>query len=588
MPLVKKCLLFTLFLFIAQFVEAQNKKYPTDLIERLRAQALEKPAAADSEITIYITKALADKDSFMYAKLLDTKGIAKRNMGNYAEAIESHKKAYDIFNLMGNKNGTAGCLNSLAIMMIRTGKFEEATKYGLAALKDVNMKDSSLVTAIYINLGVGYDYSDQTQLAIETYKKALPYAATQKDPDYSLGCIHHDIAVCYSMLEDYKKATEYEMIAWDYQRKCGNKDLLARIGISMGSNYLDQGLTDKAMYYYEIGKKAAEEINSVELLEEYYNHIIELYITRKDSKNALESIMQLNLLRKKQYSDENAKNIAEAETKFNVSIKNKEIENLKINKNLAELKAERSTLLRNVMIGVVLVAMALIGVLFGNYSLRKKNLVLLAREKQLVESEKKALEKNNELLQNENMLARFEILKSQVSPHFLFNTLNALSYLIETDSDKAVQFTNAFSKLYRTILELKDQNLITLEQELGHVQSYFFLQLTRFGNSLKIDKNIPPEYNNLKLPPFGIQLAVENAINHNIVSDDRPLCIKIYCEDNFLTIENNLQLKTKTVKSTSMGIANIKSRYSFFTDINPEFNKTETSFIVKLPLLNEA
>jgi len=581
-----KNILFSILLFSSVIsFRADGKAINQVLLDSLKKQVQTKPAEVDSIIDSLILTALSQKDSFSYAKLLNIKGLAQRNTGKFADAIKSHNLAYDVFNLLGRKSEASASLSSIGIVMLRTAQYEEAKKYFLEALENIDKTDSVMLNVLYGNLGVAYDYTDHMDLAIETYKKALLYIQSPTDY-YSMGSLNHNIGVCYSMLKDFKKSEKYEMIALDYLKKTESMDLLARIGISLGSLYLDNMMLDKAVKYYAIGGEAALKTNNVELELEYYTHMIELYITKKDPEKALLYFDKFNTLKSELYSKENLKNIAEAETKFNVALKNKEIENLKMIKNVADLKMQRARQTRNVMLVIILLSLVVLIFLYRNYKLRKRNLWLLAREKQLVESEKKALEKNNEYLENENMLARFEILKSQVSPHFLFNTLNALSWLIESDPEKAVHFTNAFSKLYRKILELKDQNLITLEQELNHVESYFFLQQTRFGENLKILKDINAEYSLLKLPPFSIQLAVENAINHNMITETEPLHVKLYCSENFLVIENNLQQKINSVKSTSIGIANIKSRYSFFTDTRPEFTKTNGSFIVKLPLIS--
>jgi tetratricopeptide (TPR) repeat protein len=574
-----------LFLFTANtLLFAGNRQ---QIADSLRSMVIDEPDAVERQVEKHLKEALAAGDTYIYARLLDIRGLAKRNLGKYAEAINDHKAAYDLHSKMNNRRGMAGSLNSIAIIMIRTNKFDEALKYLDDALKSTEPSDSGMLNSIYINKGVCYDYTDRPELAIETYKTALPYVIGMKD-DYGIGVVLHDIAVCYGVLKKYEEAENYEFEALKYQERSGNKDLLARIYISLGSYSLEQRKMEAALQYFTKGAAAAEDIRSVELQEECMAHLIEFYIRKPDPDKALQYIEKLELLKEEVYSSENSKHIAEAETRFNVALKNKEIENLKISKNLAELQAERSKLIRNVMAVIVLLVLVVFIFIVRNYQLRKKNLSLVTREKELIEKEKKMLEQNNELLQNENMLARFEILKSQVSPHFLFNTLNALSYLIESDSEKAMQFTTAFSKLYRTILELKDKNLITLQEELAHVESYFFLQLTRFGSSLRIASDIPLEVRMLKLPPFSIQICIENAINHNVVSEKYPLEIRIYAENKFLVIENNLREKAKSFKSTSIGIANIRSRYSFFTSLAPQFIKESDRFIVKLPLLDAA
>ncbi len=553
------------------------------------ADSLRKMAGSDPDKVIRVADSLEKAalemgDSLLYVRTLDAKGLAKRNKGDYAEAIRIHSLAYSIYQQMHNQRSAAGNLSSIGIIMLRTNQMKEAKKYFLDALKMLEPTDSVMLNVVYTNLGVAYDYSDRPDKAIESYQQAMRYInPTDK---YSLAVSELNIGVCHDFLKDFRQAEACYFRALEYQKSTGNQDLLARICISLGGMYFERGNMEKAYEFFERGGKAAKESHSVELEEKYYENLIPFYIRKKDSEKALYYVGKLNKLKAEIYSREQSKSIAEAETHFKVALKNKEIENLTISKNLADLKMERDRWIRLIMLGVLTLSLIILFIVYRNYKLRKKNIYLLAREKKLVESEKMILEKNNELLESQNILARYEILKSQVSPHFLFNTLNALSYLIESDPEKAVAFTNAFSKLYRKVLELKDKNLITLEEELSHVTSYFFLQQTRFGNKLKIRQEIGKECLQCRLPPFCIQLTVENAINHNRVTETEPLMIRIYTKDHVLYIENNLQPRAETVKSTSVGIANIRARYSFFTENAPEFTKTSGTFIARLPLLS--
>ena len=121
--------------------------------------------------------------------------------------------------------------------------------------------------------------------------------------------------------------------------------------------------------------------------------------------------------------------------------------------------------------------------------------------------------------------------------------MNILSSLINRDQQKAVEFVNNFSKVYRKLLELREQPLVNLKQELEFTEAYLFLQRMRFDSSLKVEMNLGEGETELELPPFTLQLLVENAIKHNIVSMSKPLTIKIEKEQNFISVSNNLQTK---------------------------------------------
>lgn len=188
-------------------------------------------------------------------------------------------------------------------------------------------------------------------------------------------------------------------------------------------------------------------------------------------------------------------------------------------------------------------------------------------------------------LQKENYRAELENLKNQVNPHFLFNSLNVLVSLIQLDAERATVFTRKLSELYRSFLDNSSEQLIPLQKELGIIDAYVYLLKTRFGETVKFDMKIASEVKQLQLPPGSLQVLLENAIKHNGSTRKKPLQIEIFNEEDVLVIKNNLQPRLDQVESTRLGLKNIESRYSFLSGKKPEFIKTETHFIGKLPLL---
>ncbi len=188
-------------------------------------------------------------------------------------------------------------------------------------------------------------------------------------------------------------------------------------------------------------------------------------------------------------------------------------------------------------------------------------------------------------LQKENFQAQLQSLKSQVSPHFLFNSLNVLRSLIPQDPGKASDFTERLSDLYRAFLENSVQQLIPLKKELEVVNSYIFLLETRFGSAVKFELDIPSEVEQLQLPPGALQMLIENAIKHNGSTRKKPLRIEIFVEEDYLCVQNNLQPRLDEVRSTNTGLENIRRRYDYFSDKEVIIEKSKEKFIVKLPLL---
>ncbi len=213
------------------------------------------------------------------------------------------------------------------------------------------------------------------------------------------------------------------------------------------------------------------------------------------------------------------------------------------------------------------------------YTLKKRNKVL--------EEDKARLQLQNERMEKENILSQFSILKNQINPHFLFNSMNILAAIIPDSPEKAVAFTTRFAKLYRKVLELRDQLIIPLQQELEFVDSFLFLQKMRFEDSLIVNYDIEDRHKQSCLPPFALQLLVENAIKHNIVSEDRPLSIDIFTKDDSLHVSNNLQLRGSVEDSTGIGLANLCARYAMIAKQQIFSGTEEGRYLTRLPLLLE-
>lgn len=182
--------------------------------------------------------------------------------------------------------------------------------------------------------------------------------------------------------------------------------------------------------------------------------------------------------------------------------------------------------------------------------------------------------------------AQLQNLKNQINPHFLFNNMSVLSSLVYKDQDKAVDFINQLSKVYRYLLDNKDRELVTLEDELTFIRSYTYLLQIRFDTNIKFTIEVENSALQKLVPPMAIQILVENAIKHNEISEELPLSVSITNYENELVVTNNLQLRTNTEPSSKTGLKNIKDRYHYFTDKPVEIIESEKSFVVKIPLLH--
>jgi ligand-binding sensor domain-containing protein len=189
-------------------------------------------------------------------------------------------------------------------------------------------------------------------------------------------------------------------------------------------------------------------------------------------------------------------------------------------------------------------------------------------------------------LHEERMEFEYEHLKSQVNPHFLFNSLNTLTNLIDENKESAVEYTIKLSDLYRNMLAFKDKDLVLLVDELEILKNYIYIQQSRFGKALIVNYEIPEiVLNTKKIIPMALQLLVENAIKHNIVSTSQPLLIKIEANMQEIEVRNKVSPKLSKEKSAGIGLQNISNRYKLLMNRPIQFGIEGNEFIVKLPLL---
>ena len=191
-----------------------------------------------------------------------------------------------------------------------------------------------------------------------------------------------------------------------------------------------------------------------------------------------------------------------------------------------------------------------------------------------------------ERFKKQSLQIRYEMLKTQVNPHFLFNSLNTLSSLIYSDQGTAHNFIRKLAKVYRNVLEYRGRGLISVSEELYAVNSYIDLIQLRFKGKLDLDMQIDEKWGDHMVPPIIFQMLIENAIKHNEASEKKPLSIWVYEENNYIVFKNTLQLKSSKGYSSKIGLDNICSHYDLVTDKQVEINETTDFFIVKIPLLD--
>lgn len=194
----------------------------------------------------------------------------------------------------------------------------------------------------------------------------------------------------------------------------------------------------------------------------------------------------------------------------------------------------------------------------------------------------------SEHLKRKNVEIQYAALASQINPHFLFNSLNTLSSLIQINPEKATVFTREFSKIYRYVLDSRDRLIVTLQEELDFLNSYLYLQRIRYDSGLDASIEIDASCLSLFLPPLSLQLLAENAIKHNEISEENPLHLTIIGKSSRLEVINNYRpIKKSNREGSGLGLKNMTERYSHYTDIVPVFKVENEKYIAIIPLIED-
>jgi tetratricopeptide (TPR) repeat protein len=353
-------------------------------------------------------------------------------------------------------------------------------------------------------------------------------------------------------------------------RLAKTNDGLANIYKSLGSLSLQENNPNQAVEHYLTAEKIATENKINRLLPNLYDNLSTAYAKAGNVEQSILYKDKLIAAHNETFNEELAKQVSEMQAKYEAEKKDIEISSLNKDQEIAHARVEY----RNLVI-ILFACILIMGFILG------RNILL----KQRVSNERLGVE--NVLLQKEKIEARYEMLKSRVNPHFLFNGLSTLASVVNEDPTLAEKFIVRFSQLYRAILETGNTSLVTLGEEMKVVENYLYLQQVRFEDSLILDVQIPEALYDYKIPPFSLQLVVENAIKHNIVNPDKKLTLRIYVLDSAVVVENSLQERLTGVISTGIGQESIRERYKIVSDTAPEFIKTETVYLVKLPLIKE-
>ncbi len=575
------------------FIDSLTKELAKPLSDSVRVDVLHELAIGlkgenSAKALEYIHDAIAIAsqmdNTYRKGRSIDIKGLVYRTQGLYDKALSCHLQALQLYKgLSRAERWNAYALTNMAIVYIEFKRYEAARKTIAYAIKLVeNVKDypadtlwkyTYLCTG-YSNMGAILGYMGNIKASLMYFHKSLATAIRISN--------RTSMALAYGNIGESYRLLKQDMLAERYIRKAIQLSSAAR-DFAFYYNAMAE-ICEQSGKYEEAEKYALEVLRLAERVD--FNIAIAtlktlsgLYERKGDHKKALNYYKRFHDLNDSTINIASVKQLNTLQTQYESEAKDNEILLLNQHKQLIEATAEKDKAVRNLII--ILLAFAIVvSAVVG------RNFVLKQRIAHRTLSEKTALiEKSNAELIKDNTEAKYELLKSKINPHFLFNSLSTLSSLVRESEELALKYIQSFSSLYRSILETSEVKLFELRNEIKIVEHYLLLQQMEYEDNLIVNIRIPSKVETCLMPPFSIQMAVENAIKHNIITSKDKLFINIYVEEEAIVIENSFQKKTIKPVSTKTGQKNIEERYKIISDNRPVFEQVDKLYRVRLPLL---
>ena len=547
------------------------------------------------------------------ARALNSTGVYHYLIGEYAKAFSYYQKSLDRFLELGDEKRAAALYANMGLIYRDQGNNLAALEYQQKAFAiNEKLRDTAAMSGDFINLANLYQDRGDVGKALEYYDRSLQL---KKNPDKDdLGLIYNNIGALYAGIEsEYPKALIFYQKSLKIREEIGDKVGMAVNYHNIGQLYskmgeLEKGIeyTQKAIQLHEIlgdkngvanslyilgeialqkkdyGQAAAWCKESLDLSRAFSALPVErracycLYLTYKGAGQPAKALgfhEEFKLLTDSLREEELEIKLNQFEFQKEVLADSltREEENLKVQlAHQAELRQKDQD--QNM-------------ILIGTLVLLVIALAFLSRMLYFQRSSEK-FQSKAEKLEKQKLLGEIALLKTQINPHFLFNSLSILSSLVHADPDLSEKFIDQLSESYRYILEQRDQSLVTLRTELEFIYSYAFLLKIRFENKFDILYDIPENHlDRHKIAPLTLQLLIENAVKHNKMSVKEPLHIRVGIEEGMLLVQNQLQPRTTSSPSTGMGLENIRNSYALLSNRSVWAGPMEGNFIVKVPLV---
>ncbi len=534
--------------------------------------------------------------------------------GEYPESFRLFQQSLEIRKSIGDKQGVAAVLGNFGLLYSEQGNNIKALEFMTQSLKiNEEMKDTLGMCANYNNLASLYQDLGNHAKALEYYNRSVSLYHPERDK-LSIALSYNNIANVYRSDSAYDKALDYLTRSLEIRTAFNDRTGMAINYINLGTLYVAQNNLDKAVPYIEESIALFRELNDKPGLTAAHHAMGDVALRQKrwrdaerwcaDALELARSIDKIDLQRDAcfclygaekgrgrydraltYYETYAALNDSLQQGETEVRLSQLEFEKAMLTDSLTREEEKRAlrtayqdTINRKnrtltgilIVTGIVVVLASLF--LVGMMMFRRRAVVLQLKTQQL---------------ENQQLLHEIDLLRTQVNPHFLFNSLSILSSLVRQDPDLSEQFIDQLSKSYRYILEQKEQTLVTLRTEMEFIRSYAFLLKIRFDKKLDIRFDLPEDQlDHYRIAPLTLQLLVENAVKHNRMSVKEPLAVTVFIDENrHLVVRNHLQPRTTPAASTGMGLQNIINRYALLTDKPVWAGEREDTFEVRVPLL---
>lgn len=516
---------------------------------------------------------------------LDDLSTLYRNLGdvyrlqtNYSRAIDCIKKSMELAEKIGAQKKLADSYVSIATIYFEmpdgNPKALEYLDQALQIYTELNNEEG--MSVVYANQAAIYLTDDDLVNALKYLDKSLVIQQKIGNTFGIATCLYNRAMVNKDMGKFDDALKDFEDVMTIF-KQIGDQESIADAHYGIGSIYIAKGQNKRAIVMCEqalkignsLGTLNLRQIDACECLYQAYKNegnfskslaYLEKYSELKDSlqqNETAEKLKQMEIARQV-----TADSLAQQQQNFDIQLQHQK-----------ELNRKDRT--------AVLLLAAGLGILIVALSFWVRMLYFRRRSQEL--------QLQSDAMSKQQLINEIALLKTQVNPHFLFNSLSILSSLVHVDPELSEKFIDQLSRSYRYILEQKEQSLVTLRTELTFIQSYAFLLKIRFENKFDLQINLSEEVlDQFKIAPLTLQLLVENAVKHNRMSLKEPLIVSLNIEDEQnLVVSNRLQPRSTSVISTGVGLQNIIDRYALLTQKPVWAAEMDESFVVKIPLLKE-